>query len=81
MSSRDYKFEVPLLRLEEPLPVDKTLVEQLSKAVSRKMLNQMKREAVDCPVLGKQVSFLQCFGCKNFVRRVRGVVYCRGEPL
>lgn len=79
-----YRYEVPVEKLDRPIRVSKELSEQLREAlgkVSGKMLNEMKREAVQCPVLGQQVPFLQCYMCKNFVRRVRGVVHCKGEPL
>ena len=51
------------------------------KGVSPKMLKRMKLEAVDCPVLGTQVGFLQCYVCKNFFSRTMGKTYCRGDPL
>jgi hypothetical protein len=41
----------------------------------------MKKEAVDCPVKLKVVSFVECFTCPNFNRRVRGKVGCKGLPL
>ncbi|MEM2856073.1 MAG: hypothetical protein QW416_03120 [Candidatus Nitrosocaldaceae archaeon] len=49
--------------------------------VSAKMLKRMKQEYVDCPVLNKQIPFLQCYICKNFISRIKGQVYCKGEPL
>jgi hypothetical protein len=51
------------------------------KGVSPKMLKRMKLESVDCPVLNKEVTFIQCYVCKNFHSRITGKVYCRGEPL
>lgn len=51
------------------------------KGVSPKMLKRMKLEAVQCPVLGMQVGFLQCYVCKNFFSRNMGKVYCKGEPF
>jgi len=81
MASKDYRYEVPVVKLERAMRIEKTLVEQLEKAVSKKMLSEMKKEAVDCPVLKRRVSFLQCYSCPNFIRRVRGVVYCRGLAL
>ncbi len=51
------------------------------KGVSPKMLKRMKLEAVDCPVLNKEIGFIQCYVCKNFHSRVTGQVYCKGEPL
>jgi hypothetical protein len=51
------------------------------KGVSPKMIKRMKLEAVNCPVLGAQVGFLQCYVCKNFFSRTMGKVYCKGDPL
>tara|TARA_B110000014_G_C19948917_1_gene491029 strand:+ start:126 stop:413 length:288 start_codon:yes stop_codon:yes gene_type:complete len=51
------------------------------KGVSPKMLKRMKQEFVDCPVLNKEVHFVQCFVCPNFQSRVMGNVLCKGAPL
>jgi hypothetical protein len=51
------------------------------KGVSPKMLKRMKLEAVDCPVLQKEIGFVQCYVCKNFQSRISGQVYCIGNPL
>ena len=51
------------------------------KGVSPKMLKRMKQEFVDCPVLNKEVHFIQCFVCPNFQSRVMGSVLCKGDPL
>lgn len=51
------------------------------KGVSPKMLKRMKQEYVDCPVLGAETHFIQCFVCKNFQSRVMGKVLCKGDPL
>jgi hypothetical protein len=51
------------------------------KGVSPKMLKRMKLEAVDCPVLEKEVGFIQCYVCSNFHSRISGKVFCKGEPL
>lgn len=51
------------------------------KGVSPKMLKRMKEEAVDCPVLKKEVPFIQCFVCPNFQSRISGKVLCKGDPL
>ncbi len=77
----DHKYEVGVIALDKPLRVPKELAEQLRGLVSRRKIGALKREAVECPVKGRLVPFLECFACKNFVRRVRGVVHCRGEPL
>jgi hypothetical protein len=51
------------------------------KGVSPKMLKRMKTEYVDCPVLEDQISFVQCYVCRNFMSRIKGQVYCKGDPL
>ena len=51
------------------------------KGVSPKMLKRMKLEAVDCPVLNREIAFLQCYVCKNFFSRPTGKVYCKGDSL
>ena len=51
------------------------------KGVSPKMLKKMKQEYVDCPVLKKEVHFIQCFVCPNFQSRVMGSVLCKGDNL
>jgi hypothetical protein len=51
------------------------------KGASPKMIKRMKLEAVDCPVLKKEVAFIQCYVCRNYHSRITGQVYCRGEPL
>lgn len=51
------------------------------KGVSPKMLKRMKLEAVDCPVLKKEVGFVQCYVCKNYFSRIIGQVHCMGQPL
>ncbi len=51
------------------------------KGVSPKMLKKMKQEFVNCPVLKKEIQFIQCFVCPNFQSRVMGKVLCKGDPL
>ncbi len=77
----NHKFIVEVKTLEKSMRVPKELVEQIRKAVGRKMISRMRKEAVECPVTGELTPFLQCFNCKNFIRRVMGKVYCRGLPL
>ncbi len=51
------------------------------KGLSAKMLSRMKKEYIDCPVLVKEVNFIECYVCPNFISRITGKVYCKGEPL
>jgi hypothetical protein len=75
------KYVVEVTTPEKSPPTPKQYVGDLKGAVSGKQLARMKKEAVDCPVLAKKVSFAQCFACPNFIRRVKGKVDCRGLPL
>ena len=77
----DYKYLVPVRMLEHAKRLPKEVTQSVKGAVGRKMLSRMKKEVVDCPVLGVERPFLVCFSCSNFVRRVSGKVYCRGLPL
>ena len=51
------------------------------KGVSPKMLKKMKQEFVNCPVLKKEIQFIQYFVCPNFQSRVMGKVLCKGDSL
>ncbi|HEY4822532.1 MAG TPA: hypothetical protein VIH83_02475 [Candidatus Bathyarchaeia archaeon] len=75
------KYAVQVVVPDKSPPTPKQYVQDLKGVVGGKQLAKMKKEAVDCPVLGRKVSFAQCFACPNFIRRVKGQVGCRGLPL
>lgn len=75
------KYVVQVVVPEKSTPTPKQYVQDLKGVVGGKQLARMKKEAVDCPVLERKVSFAQCFACPNFIRRVKGQVGCRGLPL
>lgn len=77
----DDKYLVDIFAPPKAIPSSKESLEAIKGAVKGKMLAKMKKEAVDCPVKLKKVSFVECFTCPNFNRRVRGKVGCRGLPL
>jgi hypothetical protein len=92
--SFDIKYFVPVKQVEKAIKLSDEAKAELQsigmmdekgklklKGVSSKMLKRMKAEAVDCPVLNKEIGFVQCYVCKNFHSRVTGQVYCKGEPL
>jgi len=81
LMSQDAKFLVKVYPVEKPAKVSKETQQQFKGALSGKMAARMKKEAIQCPVLGKERPFLDCFVCPNFLRRVRGEVHCLGEPL
>jgi hypothetical protein len=75
------KYSVDVVEVPKAIPASKESLEAIKDAVKGKSLARMKKEAVDCPVKGKRVSFVECFTCPNFNRRVRGKVGCAGLPL
>src|SRR6059058_4116551 len=75
------KYVVQIVVPEKPPPTPKQFVQDLKGVAGGKQIARMKKEAVACPVLNKTVSFVQCFACPNFIRRVKGRVDCRGLPL
>ena len=75
------KFVVDIFTPEKAPPTPKQYVQDLKGVAGGKQIARMKKEAVECPVLVKTVSFVQCFACPNFIRRVKGKVDCRGLPL
>jgi hypothetical protein len=75
------KYVVEIVTPDKPPPTPKQYVQDLKGVAGGKQIARMKKEAVACPVLNKTVSFVQCFGCPNFIRRVKGKVDCRGLPL
>ncbi|GBC75124.1 hypothetical protein HRbin06_00438 [archaeon HR06] len=75
------KYFVKVYEKERALKVNKEILEELKGGLGSKMISKMKKEAVDCPVLLREVAFLECFTCSNFIRRIRGEVHCKGLPL
>jgi hypothetical protein len=75
------KYIVEITMLERAKPVPKEKVEELKGGIGKKMITRMKKESVECPVMEKSVSFVECFTCKNFLRRIKGKVDCAGSPL
>ncbi len=77
----DEKYLVDVITAPEGVKASSEALSSLKGVVSRKMLSSMQREAVNCPVMGRVVAFPDCMACPNFIRRIKGKVYCRGEPL
>ena len=94
MNELDHKYEVDIIQNDEKQKLSKEAKSELMesgmmdekgklkiKGVSPKMLKRMKQEYVICPVMEKEVQFIQCFVCDNFQSRVTGQVLCKGDPL
>ena len=77
----DDKYLVDIIVPPKAIPSPKESLEAIKGTVKGKMLAKMKKEAVDCPVKLKVASFVECFTCQNFNRRVRGKVGCKGDPI
>ena len=89
-----FKYEVEIKSVDKKQVLAKEVKEELKESVmmdekgklkisgvSGKMLKRMKQEFVDCPVLKKEVQFIPCFVCPNFLSRVTGKVLCKGDNL
>ena len=76
---RKAKYLVKVHEAKRALRVNKEIEEAVKGALGRKMIRKMKREYVECPVVDRKVSFLECFTCISFIRRIKGVVHCSGE--
>jgi transcription initiation factor TFIID TATA-box-binding protein len=79
--SWDDKHTVDVLEVSNAIPFPNASLEAISGAVKGKALERMMKEAVDCPVKAKRVSFVECFTCSNFNQRIKGKVGCAGLPI
>lgn len=77
----DHKFELQVIKQSKAIKVDKEYKDKIKELYGDKIISKFSKDAVECPVIGKRVSFLMCIGCPNYVRRFKGSVHCRGEPL
>jgi hypothetical protein len=75
------KYEVTVIKLERALRTKKEVREKVKEMLGGGVVRKFNKDAVDCPVLEKRVSFLECYICPNFIRRFKGTVHCRGEPI
>ena len=74
----DYKFKVKIFPSPKAKKVPKVVTDELKGTAGAKAIARMKKESVECPVVGKEVAFLVCFACPSFLRRVTGEVDCAG---
>lgn len=77
----DHRYEVQVVKLQRAIRVPKEHKEKLKELFGKNIVSKFSKDAVDCPVFGKRVSFLICMVCPNYVRRFKGYVHCKGEPL
>ncbi len=75
------KYNVKIITKDKPARISKEVQEGLKGVVSAKKIREMKLEYIDCPVLERELPFLECFVCPNHIRRFKGEVHCAGNPL
>jgi len=75
------KYTLNIVPVEEAIPASKEALAIVKGMIKGKALTRMKRDTVNCPIKNQQVSFIECFACPNFNRRVIGKVGCAGLPL
>lgn len=69
--------EIPIYQAQEDFKLDKELTKSLRELkVGRKLIERMKRDAVNCPLYGDRTPAARCLSCQYFVRRVKGVIHC-----
>ncbi len=75
------KYVIEIKTLPKAKKLSKDTLAEIKGVVGGKRLARMKKESVDCPILKETVSFIECFICKNFLRRVKGKVDCAGSTI
>ena len=81
LMTSDHMYEVPIKKSGRAIKVDKEYKERLKSIYGDKFISKFSKDSLECPIMKKEVSFLICLGCKNFVRRFKGAVHCKGMPL
>jgi|TARA_B100001750_G_C15510714_1_gene603451 hypothetical protein len=72
------KFNVKIYQKDKGLRVAKSAKEALKGVVSKKKISILQKDTIHCPVLDSERSFVECFACESFIRRVTGEVHCSG---
>jgi len=79
-----WRYEIPVVNLDKALRLSKDVrskLKNMETGLGKNIIAKMRKEAVECPILKRRIPFLQCLFCTNFLRRVKGIVYCKGEPF
>ncbi len=73
------RYVISVRETDKAIRTPKKSLESLKGVLGAKRVARMKKEAVECPIKGSTVSFVECFSCPNFERRIKGSIHCRGE--
>lgn len=72
------KFYVEVKTAETAFKSEKKKLSQVKNVVRGKFFKEIQKQYVDCPVFRRNISFVDCFNCQNFLRRMKGQVHCKG---
>ncbi len=72
------KYFVEVKTAETAFKADKKKLSQVKNVVRGKFIKVVQTQYVNCPVFKRDISFVDCFNCQNFLRRVKGQVHCKG---
>tara|TARA_Y100000294_G_scaffold156842_1_gene157979 strand:+ start:388 stop:651 length:264 start_codon:yes stop_codon:yes gene_type:complete len=72
------KFNVKIYQKDKALRVAKSAKEALKGVVSKKKISILQKDTIHCPLIDSERSFVECFACESFIRRVTGEVHCSG---
>lgn len=75
------RYVISIIEMDKAMRTPKESLEALKGVLGARRIAKMKREAVECPIKGRTLSFVECFSCPNFIRRVKGAIHCKGDPL
>lgn len=64
-------------KTDKTVRIPKELREEIKRMGLESKIKFMRKELIDCPLHKKKISPLYCLVCDYFVRRVKGVVYCK----
>lgn len=78
MLSLETKYIVKVEQATRGMKPSKEALESLKGVIGAKLISRMKKEYVVCPVKNGHVSFIDCFACVSFIRRIKGEVHCAG---
>ncbi len=69
--------QIPVKKVGKTVRIPKEIREEIKKLGIERKVKFMKRELVLCPKTEKEQSPMICMVCEYFVRRVKGVIYCK----
>ena len=69
--------EIPVEKVDKTIRVPREIREEIKRMGLESKIKFMRKELIECPMYKKRISPLYCLLCEYFVRRVKGIVYCK----